>query len=377
MLGGSKLIAENAVSFFCAYFETMKYDCLVIGQGLCGTWLSYYFLQANKKVLVIDAPQANMASRVASGVINPVTGRRIVRTWRIEEILPFATAAYREFGKEINAEISWANSILNFHPSQQMQEAFVSRMKEEPEYLHEHADTEKWRKYFDFHFGINEVSPGLLIDLQAMLAGWRSKLEEQDALLEEHFDFENCSITGDRFAYKNIVADKIFFCDGFSGFTNPFFYKLPYAANKGEALIVSIPGLPRDQIIKHNYSIVPWKEDLFWAGSNYQWTFNDVLPTQQFRMHCENYLLQFLKIPFKVVDHLAAVRPANIERRPFVGLHPETRSVGILNGMGTKGCSLAPFFAHQLVQHVLHDMSISADADIARFKNIFKRDIRP
>jgi hypothetical protein len=41
-------------------------------------------------VIVIDESNPFTATKAASGVINPVTGRRIVRTWRIEELLPFA-----------------------------------------------------------------------------------------------------------------------------------------------------------------------------------------------------------------------------------------------------------------------------------------------
>jgi glycine/D-amino acid oxidase-like deaminating enzyme len=55
-------------------------------------------------------------------------------------------------------------------------------------------------------------------------------------------------------------------------------------------------------------------------------------------------LKTWLKVPFKIIDHKASVRPANIERRPFVGFHPTLKNIGILNGMGTKGCSLAPIF---------------------------------
>ena len=81
-------------------------------------------------------------------------------------------------------------------------------------------------------------------------------------------------------------------------------------------------------------------------------------------------LNEWLKLPYKVLDHQASVRPATIERRPFVGLHPNHKQVGILNGMGTKGCSLAPYFAKQLVDHLLYDKEISAEADIHRFSRI-------
>jgi glycine/D-amino acid oxidase-like deaminating enzyme len=47
--------------------------------------------------------------------------------------------------------------------------------------------------------------------------------------------------------------------------------------------------------------------------------------------------------------------------------------VGILNGMGTKGCSLAPYFAHQLVEFITKGNPIRPDADIRRFSGILSR----
>src|SRR5215204_1571960 len=64
-------------------------EFLIIGQGISGTWLSYYLQKANKSFVVIDNDQPNSASRVAAGIINPVTGRRIVKTWMIDELLSF------------------------------------------------------------------------------------------------------------------------------------------------------------------------------------------------------------------------------------------------------------------------------------------------
>ena len=62
-----------------------------------------------------------------------------------------------------------------------------------------------------------------------------------------------------------------------------------------------------------------------------------------------------------------------LERRPFVGFHPLYPVVGILNGMGTKGCSLAPFFARQLVRHIMDGSAILAEADVRRFSKILSR----
>ncbi|HNF30598.1 MAG TPA: FAD-dependent oxidoreductase, partial [Chitinophagaceae bacterium] len=120
-------------------------------------------------------------------------------------------------------------------------------------------------------------------------------------------------------------------------------------------------------------AIVPYKKDLWWIGSNYEWNFENDLPSNHFREDMEARLKSFLKIPYKIVEHIAAIRPANIERRPFIGFHPIHQNIGILNGMGTKGCSLAPYFAHQFSNYIVQGTAIHSMADIKRFSGILSK----
>jgi len=75
-------------------------------------------------------------------------------------------------------------------------------------------------------------------------------------------------------------------------------------------------------------------------------------------------------MPYEIVDHIVGIRPANSQRRPFVGLHPQYPQIGICNGMGTKGCSLAPYFSEQLVQHIENGATITPEASIERFAQL-------
>ena len=76
-------------------------EFLIVGQGISGTFLSWYLKKARRSFVVIDHFEPNSSSRVAAGIINPVTGRRIVKTWMIETLLPFALNAYEEFGAHL------------------------------------------------------------------------------------------------------------------------------------------------------------------------------------------------------------------------------------------------------------------------------------
>jgi glycine/D-amino acid oxidase-like deaminating enzyme len=260
-------------------------------------------------------------------------------------------------------------NVMQFHSTPQMREAFIERYESDKQYLNI-ADDERLQPYFNFNYGVGEIDPCMLINLNLMLDRWKSQLENRNQFFEEHFDHSELSCSNEVVKYRNITAKKIIFCNGTDAFDLPYFALLPYAKNKGEALLAKIPGLPAANIFKQALSIVPWKDDIFWIGSTYQWKYNDLQPTESFRKKAEEVLKFWLKIPFTIIDHIASERPATVERRPFVGLHPVHSSIGIFNGMGTKGCSLAPYFAHQLAQHLVFDTPIHPEADVQRFKRI-------
>ena len=345
--------------------EKVKY--LIIGQGLTGTWLSYFLHKQGISFKILNDPKTVSATSVASGVINPVTGRRIVQTWMIDTLLPFAIAAYKEFQKDENITIIKAAPIALIHPSLQMKESFDYRLTHDNIYLKEN-DHSSLEQNFNTHFGTGEIGQCYWIDLIQFLKSGQQKISNH--FIEDHFDITDLILTEQGVQWKNISAEKIIFCDGLNTMNNPYFKSLPFVPNKGEALIVKIKGLAPSNIYKTNITIVPWKDDLFWVGSSYEWSFTDALPTESFKKKMITALDAVLKIPYEVVDHLVGIRPANTERRPFVGLHPKYQQLAICNGMGTKGCSLAPYFAKQLIDYIEQGSIIEPEADVKRFTSI-------
>ena len=190
------------------------YDYIIIGQGISGTFLSWYLINAGKKVLVIDEQKPFTASKVASGVINPVTGRRIVRTWMIETLMPFAFEAYTTIGNELGLSIISQKNILDFHPTPQMMLAFKERLPEESDYLRVPQNESTYQQYFNVTFGIGEINPCYLVDVNILLSEWRKKLKNQNSLLEEVFDVEQLITHNLEFiTYNGITASKIIFAD--------------------------------------------------------------------------------------------------------------------------------------------------------------------
>lgn len=352
----------------------MQIDYLIIGQGICGTFLSYYLQQEGKSILVMDDRRIASPSRIAAGIINPVTGRRLVTVWRVDEVLPYAWKAYQEIGHALDITAISQRNIIDFFPNPFMREGFLQKIETGDQYVHAFPEQNHFNEFFRYDFGCGEIRPVYTAHLENLLPAWRRRLEEQQLLQEETFDMEQLELVEDGIRYKDIRAKKIVFCDGTTSFESPYFRQLPFAPNKGEALVVEIPGLPEHHIYKKSMMIVPmWEKDLFWVGASYVWDFENADPTTEFREKTELVLKEWLRLPFTVTEHRSGLRPATLERRPFVGIHPQHEQVAILNGMGTKGCSLAPFFARQLADQCCYGSPIAADADVRRFARILSR----
>ena len=352
----------------------MTADYLIIGQGICGTLLSWFLHKEGKSFMIIDDSNEHSASKIAAGIINPVTGRRYVTTWRIEEVMPFAIQTYNEIGTYLNTNFVAEKSIIDFFPSPQMRNAFVERITEDDTYLHSYPDQNHFNQYFNYEFGCGEIRPAYSMHIHLLLSSWRKQLFDLNAVIEQPFNVNEMTLSDNSIHYHDITAQKIIFCDGIAATDNPWFNLLPFAPNKGEALIIESEGLNNQHIFKKGMTLVPTlAQNVYWIGSNYQWEFANEHPSEQFYKQTTELLKHWLKTPFKVMSHKAAVRPATIERRPFVGFHPVFTNIGILNGMGTKGTSLGPFFAHQLTQHLVYNFPIAEEASVHRFTRILSK----
>jgi glycine/D-amino acid oxidase-like deaminating enzyme len=354
----------------------MQVDYLIIGQGISGTWLSYFLKKEGKSFIVIDDNAQNAPSKIAAGIINPVTGRRHASVWLAEELMPFVLDAYSLLAEDLSIDTLSVSSIIDFFPSAQMRLSFSERVSDQIHYVSLPPDEKKFLNDFKYELGYGQIDPVYIVHLEKILPVWRHELVSSNSLIETSFDPKEIEIGKEDIRYHDIIAQKIIFCDGTSSTVNPWFSLLPFAPNKGEALTLQIKDLDRSFIYKRGLTLAPFADaDQWWIGSSYEWDFDNVSPTKEFLQRSESLLKEWLRRPFEITGHYASLRPATLERRPFVGFHPQNDRIGILNGMGTKGCSLAPFFAKQLVANLINNTPIYPDADVQRFRSILSRKV--
>ena len=93
----------------------------------------------------------------------------------------------------------------------------------------------------------------------------------------------------------------------------------------------------------------------------------DDKPTPEGYQFLYDKLKTLLKIPFHIEQHLTGLRATVKDRRPILGVHPDHPNIAFFNGMGTKGASLAPYWAKVLTQHLTTNTVIPVEVNLSRF----------
>lgn len=87
-------------------------DYIIVGQGIAGSLLAWELLEKGFKVLVIDDGYKSSASKVAAGLINPITGMRLVKSWEADKFLGLAKSYYINLEKRLNVNFFKEREIL-------------------------------------------------------------------------------------------------------------------------------------------------------------------------------------------------------------------------------------------------------------------------
>ena len=350
-------------------------DYIIVGQGLAGTLLAYFLQREGKSVYVIDQEHWGSASAVAAGLINPITGRRFVKSWMIEKLIPAAEATYLELEQLLKIRLYHPRNIIRALFNSREENDWLARSGEAGyhRFMAEEARWDDFTQHTEAAYSYGELLQSAQVDVPLLIKAYRKHLNEKGIIRSERFDYSQIHFDNVLVEYKGIKAEKIIFCEGHQSRYNPYFAYLPFNPAKGEILIVKIPEAGFTKLFKHRVFIAPLGNDLYWVGATNDWDFDNDSPTTEARSFLKERLQDILTIPFEIVTHQAAIRPTVKDRRPMLGFHPHFPALVIFNGLGTKGASLGPYWAGHMTEVLTKNGSLDKRVDIKRFVEIYAK----
>ncbi|MBL4576141.1 MAG: FAD-dependent oxidoreductase [Opitutaceae bacterium] len=346
----------------------MKIDNLIIGGGLAGSLMAWTLQKQGKSIIVVDQFNENSSSRVAAGIINPITGRRLTSTWKAFALLPFADQFYKALEKELQQRFYYPRKIIRLFNTPEEEALWENRKAEnEPPLFHKITQT-PFPEFLNPACGGIELENGGNLDTVTLLNALREKFKNGGFWREGKTQADDFVENKDSISWQDIEAKRVIFCEGYQAHNNPFFSWLPFKPAKGELLHIRLDSqIPDPIFIRGRCFLVSRPDGICASGATYDWNTIDDTPTQAGRLELETNLKKLTSTPFTVEKHLAGIRPATPDAKPFIGKHPQHPRFILFNGFGSKGVQQIPYFAQHLANHLIQGTPLDADIDLKRF----------
>lgn len=316
----------------------------IIGQGLAGTCLAWQFLDRGVEC-IITSDGHDGSSRVAAGMINPVTGKNFSPGWRIAEFLPDADRFYREIESILGIQCWHTIPIIRLVRDATEWQRIEQKL--------DHPEVARWVTCPvdpppGWHRAI-QLHGGARLDARAFLDASKTHFETLGLYRQATF--------------SGPITDHTILCEGAAGLLRNQLG--PHRCAKGEILTITAPEWSQSHIrIGAGGWLVPIGNGQFKVGSTYEWNVMDNTPTDHGRERGA-HLARTLggDDHFTIVHHEAGIRPILRRSQPYIGRHPQ--GGWLFNALGSKGSLYGPGTARSLAAACLQQAPIDPDLDFA------------
>ncbi len=306
----------------------------ILGMGLAGCCLAWQRHFRGEDFTWEDDDRPGSASRVAAGLVNPVTGKNFSVSWRLAEFLPEAEAFYARVGGLLGKTLWFPLPVW--------------RLVGEKEWAKVEGKLEEARPW--------------IVAVEEEVPGWRAAVVLKGGGRVATREF--CEGTRLYFAGKKGLlqdAAAMLWCEGAAGLIAGRLGG--HRCAKGEILTLRAAGWREDRILIGGGGwLVPLGDGIFKAGSTYVWDRLDDVPTAAGRARVEEIARLLGGPDFEVIGHEAGVRPIVRKSQPVIGPLKDGRIV--FNGLGSKGSLYAPGVAGRLAAWLANETDIEPGLDV-------------
>ena len=322
-------------------------DVLVVGHGLAGALLAWELDRAGIRVRVANAADVPSTSAIAAGILNPVTGRRLVKTWQAETLLPLARSTYQAIEAQLGVRV-WSDlRIRRLFADEGEQRVFSAKQAtgELTPYVGA-SDTDGFA-----------IEGGGRVDCAALLDALGSHSRARGLWADAPVDPFAAIATHD------VVID----CRGLATACDARFNRIPWEFSKGELLDIETYDLDPNTVLNCRHWVLSLDRHRACVGATHEPGSISTTPSDGGRVQLESAAGALLGRRIAVTGQRAGVRVTLRDKRPVAGWCWGERRLGLVNALGAKGAMLAPWLARQWVQHLVEGAAFDASVDVTRF----------
>lgn len=341
---------------------------LIIGGGLAGTALAWRLHERGAPFLLVDRDAPLTTSKIAAGLVTPVTGMRLTLSWRYAAFHAEALRFYREKEALLGGVYFHETPVVRLLRNDKEVQRWQDR-RAQPEitpFIHPSAGPLVDEAVFAAPLGGFEQRPAGWLDTAAWLQASRAFFIRQGAWLKGEVAAGDLRVNAGSVTWQGRDYECAVFCTGWEAARHPWFDWAPFKSARGTILTLRADLGGERRVISSGCWVVPRADGTARAGPTYEIPFNEPhTPAREAVAGLEDKLRALLRAPFQILDTQTAVRPIVHGREALLGRHPGRPRVAILNGLGSKGVLRSPWLARHLVEHLLDGAPLEAGVDLA------------
>ncbi len=327
------------------------FDNVVLGQGLAGSALAWELWRQGESTLIIDSGRNSTASKIAAGLVMPISGRRLVEVPDYQSLMQQAESHYRYVETVTGQTLFTRQFIERRFVSVTQRDDFQQRLATFRTNLEQLED------------GSGFVMQGARLNVPRYLELTKQHFQNHVSYVQQQLNLEaDVEVTHEGVAIPslNIRCRRIYFCQGFEGASNPWFPAVPDRPVRGEILKVKLKR-PLPRVLCTEFWLAPAfcqtiqtgqesDSDNEWlVGATYDRQHLNAGPTEEARTMLLRFVRDFTGEEASVLDHYSGVRASTANRQLVVRQHPEYSHVMVVNGLGSRGTLLAPIAAERAI----------------------------
>jgi glycine/D-amino acid oxidase-like deaminating enzyme len=326
---------------------------------------------------MIDQPRSDSSSRVAAGLVTPITGSRFAISWRWPWFYPRCDAFYRWVEERTQSEVWHVDPAWRIFTGQdegeRCQERWLSEqgqqvLRESELQVRQLAASPVRDRLHPW--GGMEMGPAARLDVPRLIDCTHAFLNSLGALVETELDCDGgIEVSGDSVIVPDwrLRGRWIALCQGIAASSNRWFADLPLHPARGDILEIMARQTAWERVIHHRGWAVPLGHRRYLVGATYDRhcldTRLDHGAAQGFRQELIARWESMTGEPIspdarEIVRHRAAIRPASYDRHPLLGPHSQHPRILCFNGLGSKGSLMAPGLAEHLLDAMIENSPI-------------------
>ena len=332
------------------------------------------------EVIVADSNEATNSSQAAAGLITPITGLNFALSWRFDEIWPKSLQFYEELANDTGRAFFTPLPVVRLFGDETEAAKFTKKLANHPElekyvdqvFTSENIPTELIGSAVNQPHG-GFVMPGGWVNTSALIDETRSELVRTSTYREKSVTAESLDLPSSNdpdhpLRWDGEVFDTVVFCEGAHARHNPLFSSIPYRPAKGEFLTVSAPQATSKAIINRRGNWLAPRDAGQWrAGSTYDFDHLNTKSTEAGRTQILANITTFYSGELCVTDASAGIRPIIRKSQPVAGFHADyPGTIAMLNGLGSKGCTTAPWAAGHLAHAIVNGRPLPPYLDLEK-----------